>query len=175
MDILNKKERYSAFMLFLLMFVLTTGILISALFFNYRLPLKENEVLKAENEQINNQFAFQKNFTDKMGNIKKLLDSLERISPERFPSLDQKIGFKVEELVSMKEKVPADSIGSLKLYDNVIFNINSLLICRRSLLQLNDSKSSIDKLNNDIEKLQRENKDLYNDLAICRQVSNSNR
>mgnify|MGYP006203762327 CR=1 FL=1 len=51
MDILNKKERFNAFMLFLLMFFITTGVLIAAIFFNFKLPLKENDVLKNENDK----------------------------------------------------------------------------------------------------------------------------
>ena len=69
MDILNKKERTSAFLLFLLMFIITTGVLFFAVFFNYRLPLKENEVLKNENDKILAEFNFQKKFSEKIEHI----------------------------------------------------------------------------------------------------------
>ena len=78
MEILNKKERYSAFVMFLLMFGITTGILIFALYFNFKLPLKENEVLRNENELMNKQFDYQKNFSKEFGNVVKMLDSLKK-------------------------------------------------------------------------------------------------
>jgi hypothetical protein len=167
MDILNRKERMSAFLMFLLMFTITTGVLVFALFFNYKLPLKENEVLKIENEKINKQFLFHKVFSDKIDYIGALVDSLER-SPERFQYLEQNINF---ELVELKGKIPADSLGTSKLYQNVILNINDLVTSKKKVIQVDDSKGDIEKLNDDIKDLEKENKDLFLRLQLCDQIN----
>lgn len=168
MDILNRKERTSAFLLFLLMFVITTGVLIAALFYNYKLPLKENEVLKAENDKILTEFNFQKKFSEKIEHISVLVDSLDK-SPENFQFTEQTINF---ELVHLNEEIPVDSDKSLKLYDNVILTIKDLVNSKRLLLQVNDSKKEIDALNNQIKSYEEENKDLMKDLEMARQLNN---
>ena len=167
MDILNKKERTSAFLLFLLMFIVTTGVLFFAVFFNYRLPLKENEVLKNENDKILAEFNFQKKFSEKIEHIGVLIDSLDK-SPESFQFIEQNISF---ELVELKEKIPADSDQSLKLYDNVILTITDLVNSKKLLLQVNDSKKEIDMLNTQIKAYEEENKELLRDLRLAQQLS----
>lgn len=167
MDILNKKERTSAFLLFLLMFIITTGVLFFAVFFNYRLPLKENEVLKNENDKILAEFNFQKKFSEKIEHIGVLIDSLDK-SPESFQFIEQNISF---ELVELKEKIPADSDQSLKLYDNVILTITDLVNAKKLLLQVNDSKKEIDMLNTQIKAYEEENKDLIRELRLAQQLS----
>jgi len=167
MDILNKKERTSAFLLFLLMFIVTTGVLFFAIFFNYRLPLKENEVLKNENDKILAEFNFQKKFSEKIEHISVLIDSLDK-SPESFQFIEQNISF---ELVDLKEKIPADSDQSLKLYDNVILTITDLVNTKKLLLQVNDSKKEIDMLNQQLKAYEEDNKDLLRDLKLATQLS----
>lgn len=167
MDILNKKERTSAFLLFLLMFIITTGVLFFAIFFNYRLPLKENEVLKNENDKILAEFNFQKKFSEKIEHIGVLIDSLDK-SPESFQFIEQNISF---ELVELKEKIPANSDQSLKLYDNVILTVTDLVNAKKLLLQVNDSKKEIDMLNTQIKAYEEENKDLIRELRLAQQLS----
>lgn len=167
MDILNKKERTSAFLLFLLMFIVTTGVLFFAIFFNYKLPIKENEVLKNENDKIVAEFNFQKMFSEKVEHIGVLIDSLDK-APESFQFIEQNITY---ELVDLKEKIPADSDQSLKLYDNVILSLKDLVNAKRLLLQVNDSKKEIELLNQQIKAYDEENKELAHDLKMATQLS----
>jgi len=167
MEILNKKERLSAFLLFLLMFLITTGTLIAAVFVNFKLPLKENEVLKAENEKILNEFNFQKGFAEKIEHVSKLVDSLDK-APESFQFIEQGITF---ELVRLKEKLPPDSDQSLKLYDNYILTVKDLVNTKKQLLQVSDGKKEIDMLNNQIKAYEEDNKDLVRELELARQLN----
>jgi hypothetical protein len=155
MDILNKKERLSAFLLFLLMFFITTAVLIAALFYNFKLPMKV-------------QFAFQKQFSEKIEEITTMVDSLDK-APESFQFIEQKINF---ELVALNEKIPADTDQELKVYDNTILIIKNLVNAKKMLLQGNDSKKEIDLLNNQIKSYEEENKDLIRDLEMLRQLNN---
>ena len=149
------------------MFIVTTGVLFFAIFFNYRLPLKENEVLKNENDKILAEFNFQKKFSEKIEHISVLIDSLDK-SPESFQFIEQNISF---ELVDLKEKIPADSDQSLKLYDNVILTITDLVNTKKLLLQVNDSKKEIDMLNQQLKAYEEDNKDLLRDLKLATQLS----
>ncbi len=164
MDILNKKERYSAFMLFLGMFVLSAGILIFALFFNFKLPMKENEVLRNENEGMIKQFNYQQKFSDEFKNITKLLDSMQK-TPERATYIEQSIGQKLGDL---SKEIPDDTLSS-KLYERIIVNVQDLVNSKKNLIQYSDSK-------NTIEQLTQENKDKQkriDDLIIDIKVSNA--
>ncbi|RZJ70711.1 type VI secretion system TssO [Flavobacterium sp.] len=167
MDVLNRKERLSAFLLFLLMFLITTGTLIAAIFVNFKLPLKENEVLKAENETILKEFNFQKGFSEKIEHVSKLVDSLDK-APESFQFIEQGITY---ELVRLKEKLPPDSDQSLKLYDNYILTVKDLVNTKKQLLQVSDSKKEIDMLNNQIKAYEEDNKDLARELELARQLN----
>ncbi|WP_306353350.1 type VI secretion system TssO [Flavobacterium sp. '19STA2R22 D10 B1'] len=178
MDILNRKERTSAFLLFLLMFIITTGILIYALFFNYKLPWKENEVLKNENDKILTEFNFQRQFSDKIDDISKLVDSLDK-APESFPFIEQSITVKLAELnqiVEQKKVIPKEDgkdnpAESTKLYDNAMLNVKKLVNTKKLLLQLNDSKQEIEMLNKQIKSYEEDTKSLTRDLEICRQLN----
>ena len=167
MDILNKKERFNAFMLFLLMFFITMIVLISAIFFNYKLPIKENEVLKHENDKMNMQFSFNKEFSSTIEDINKLVDSLDA-APESFQFIEQSINY---ELVQLKEKIPNDSIVDPKLYQNVILTYKTYVNTKKKLLQINDSKKEIDKMDKELKELADENKDLARQLQMCEIVS----
>ena len=164
MDILNKKERYSAFMLFLGMFGLSAGVLIFALFFNFKLPMKENEVLRSENEGMIKQFNYQQKFSDEFKNITKLLDSMQK-TPERATYIEQSIGQKLGDL---SKEIPDDTLSS-KLYERIIVNVQDLVNSKKNLIQYSDSK-------NTIEQLTQENKDKQkriDDLIIDIKVSNA--
>ena len=164
MDILNKKERYSAFMLFLGMFGLSAGVLIFALFFNFKLPMKENEVLRSENEGMIKQFNYQHKFSDEFKNITKLLDSMQK-TPERATYIEQSIGQKLGDL---SKEIPDDTLSS-KLYERIIVNVQDLVNSKKNLIQYSDSK-------NTIEQLTQENKDKQkriDDLIIDIKVSNA--
>ena len=167
MDILNKKERFNAFMLFLLMFFVTMIVLITAIFFNYKLPIKENEVLKHENDKMNMQFSFNKEFSNKIESINKLVDSLDA-APESFQFIEQSINY---ELVQLQEKIPNDTIVDSRLYQNVILTYKTYVTTKKKLLEINDSKKEITKLTQDLKEVSEENKDLARQLQICEMVS----
>ena len=167
MDILNKKERLNAFLLFLLMFFITTGVLITAIYFNFKLPLKENEVLKTENDKMNAQFTFNKVFTEKMEGISKLVDSLDN-APDSFQFIEQSINY---ELVDLKEKIPNDSVVNPKLYENMILTVKSYVNTKKKLFLSKDSKKEVDDLKDEIKDLEDDAKDLARKLEMCEIVS----
>ena len=160
MDILNKKERLNAFLLFLLMFFITTGVLITAIYFNFKLPLKENEVLKTENDKMNAQFTFNKVFTEKMEGISKLVDSLDK-APLSFQFIEQSIGYELKEL---SESIPKDSTINPALYQNMIITTKEFVNTKKRLLLTKDSEKEIENLKRENESLKEDNKSLERNL-----------
>lgn len=160
MDILNKKERRNAFLLFLLMFFITTGVLITAIFFNFKLPLKENEVLKNENDRMNSQFNFNKEFTLKMEEIGKLVDSLDK-APLSFQFIEQSIGYELKEL---SESIPKDSTINPALYQNIIITTKEFVNTKKRLLLTKDAEKEIENLKRENESLKEDNKSLERNL-----------
>ena len=160
MDILNKKERRNAFLLFLLMFFITTGVLITAIFFNFKLPLKENEVLKNENDRMNSPFNFNKEFTLKMEEIGKLVDSLDK-APLSFQFIEQSIGYELKEL---SESIPKDSTINPALYQNIIITTKEFVNTKKRLLLTKDAEKEIENLKRENESLKEDNKSLERNL-----------
>jgi hypothetical protein len=166
MEILNKKERTSAFLMFLLMFFFTTGILIFALFFNYKLPVKENQVLKEENEIMLKQSNYQKKFSDEFGKVSKLLDSMRK-SPERAAYIEQSIS---QKLASLSKEIPDDTLSSV-FYERVILSVQDLVISKKEMLQVNDSKSKIDQLTQENLSKQKQIDDLIIQIKVANATS----
>ena len=152
MEILNKKERYSAFVMFLLMFAITTGILIFALYFNFKLPLKENEVLKNENELMNKQFDYQKKFSKEFGNIVKMLDSLKK-NPDRATFIQQGI---TQKLGDLNKDIPDDTL-SASFYQNVIIGIQDLVNSKKDFQNVEEYKTKMEELKKENEELFKQN------------------
>ena len=152
MEILNKKERTSSFLLFLLMFVITVGILFTAFFFSYKLPWKENAVLRAENQKIRYEFLYQKKFIKELEVVDKLIDSLDN-TREGYFFLEQSIN---AELIDIKSEIPKDSLDDKSMYENLILTYKKLMDAKRDLKQVENAKNEIDDLNEQISEYEKE-------------------
>ncbi|UGU17167.1 type VI secretion system transmembrane protein TssO [Sinomicrobium kalidii] len=169
MEILNKKERVSAFLLFLLMLVITVGILVFAVFFNYKLPWKENEALKHENDRIMNEFRYQENFSAKIDELTTSIDSLDR-AEDGFQFLEQTINL---ELAKLREGIPADKevFKQTLLYNNVILNLNDLVKTKRKLQLLRQSEEQIDELKGQVDEYEEIINELKRELELCKRLN----
>jgi cell shape-determining protein MreC len=162
MEILNKKERTSAFLLFLGMFAICMAVLIAALFFNYKLPMKENEVLRNENELMAKQLGYQQKFSDEFKNITKLLDSMQK-TPERAPYIEQNISQKLGDLT---KEIPDDTL-STKLFERIIVNVQDLVNSKKEIVQYQDCKNTIDQLTQENKEKQKQIEDLIIDIKVA--------
>ncbi len=171
METLNKEERNSAFWKFLIMFSVTVIILCTALFFNFRVPAKENLVLKEQNKRLSEEFEFQKTFVEGVQEIKVTLDSIN-IEGKNIYFMDQLISRK---LASLKEQVPDSSFVEQKtLYDCVIQLSLALQASKRELRDLQGMKKLINEYTESLQMYKDELEQAKRDLDICRQLSNSN-
>ena len=62
----NIKERRNSFLKFLLLFLITSATIVTAIFFTFKVPIKENNTLKAQAKRINRELTFQNSFFKKI-------------------------------------------------------------------------------------------------------------
>ncbi|WP_373518494.1 type VI secretion system TssO [Pricia sp.] len=168
MEILNKKERANAFLLFLLMFVITVGILFSAFFYSYKLPWKENTVLRAENQKIRYEFLYQKKFIKELEKVDTLIDSLEN-TREGYFFLEQSIN---ADLIDIKSGIPKDSLDDKSMYENLVLTYKKLMDAKRDLKQVENAKNEIDDLNEQLSASEKEIGHLEKALELSQRLRN---
>ncbi|MBO0593381.1 type VI secretion system transmembrane protein TssO [Cellulophaga sp. E16_2] len=167
MEILNKKERISAFLLFLLMFLVTIILLFVAVFFSYKLPWKENEVLRAENKKIQYEFMYQKQFIKELKRIDVLIDSLDKTKQGNI-FLERSIN---TDLVHIKDDIPTDSLENRNMYENLILTYKKLLDAKRDLKQVSNAKAEIEKLDSQLDDYEDQIRNLETALELARRIN----
>lgn len=166
MEILNKKERTNSFLLFLLMFVITVGILFSAFFFGYKLPWKENTVLRTENQKLRYEFLYQKKFIKDLEKVDKLIDSLEN-TREGYFFLEQGIN---ADLIDIKSEIPKDVLDDKSMYENLILTYKKLMDAKRDLKQVENAKNEIEALNEQLSESEKEIGQLEKALELSQRL-----
>jgi len=167
MDILNKKERTKSFLLFLLMMTITFGTLCVGVFFNQKLPWKENEILRKENKQIRYELSYQTRFIQKLKKLDKAIDSLSKVK-EGYFFVEKTI---VSDIVDLKNKIPKDSLKNYQLYENMVLNYKKLLDARSSLKKIEGTQNDIEKFNETIKDYEKQINDLERALELCKRLS----
>ncbi|WP_449399646.1 type VI secretion system TssO [Chryseobacterium wanjuense] len=84
MEVLNKRERSKAFSLFILFFIITVAVLVTAILFNAYFPFKENSLLKSENEKMKKEMDIQDKFSFQLEKVKAATDSIGVVGQNDF-------------------------------------------------------------------------------------------
>lgn len=161
----NVKERRNSFLKFLLLFVVTVGTIVTAVYFNFKVPTKENNLLKEQAKSIKNEIEFQNNFSDEMLEVKKLFDSLD------VPSSNKKFVNSLisSKLVDLQAKIPTkDSTYRYDMYINVVRLNLDLLNSKERLYELRDAESTIKEYSETLEKCKEDYKQIQREIDILR-------
>lgn len=167
MEVLNKKERTSSFLLFLLMFLITVGILFTAFFFSYKLPWKENAVLREENQKLQYEFLYQKKFINALETVDKQIDSLDTVR-EGYFFLEQSINV---DLINLKGDIPKDSLDDRSMYENLILTYKKLVDAKRDLKQVENARQDIKDLQEQVAEYEKEINKLNTALELSRRLN----
>lgn len=152
----NSKERYSSFLKFLLLFLITTATAVGAIYFNFRIPSKDNDLLRTRAKTIDAEIKFQNDFYNETELLKALIDSLV-VGQDLF-FINGQIGTKLAEL---KESVPTEESTYLyNMHMSIIDMIADLQTAKNRLLELNEAESDIEFLKSEFEDC----KDVVNSL-----------
>jgi len=156
----NSKERRNSFLKFILIFLLTVGTIVTAVFFNFQIADKENEVLKEQAMLVREELKFQAEFANKMERVSLMIDSLT--APGAQVSFDNaEIGNRLSELQS---SIPRkDSTANYELYDKIVKTFvklqksqNRLIDVREVEEQINEFEIELDKCDKDVIRLSNE-------------------
>lgn len=161
---LNTSERSSAFWKFFFFFLITVTMVTTAVYFNFRMPYKENEILKEKAETMRIQSMAQEKFTSNMVQAKALLDSMGK------PGVNVKyIGDQVTSKISDLGKIQfADSSlqGSMnRVILAVLLDFNKI---KSENVGSADAQSQIADLQSKNDLLTRDKEQLNRDLDFCR-------
>lgn len=161
----NIKERQSGFYKFLLLFILTTATIMVAVFFNFRIPQKENSLLKERADNIEREMNFQKSFAKEIKNVHNMLDSLE-LPGQNVSFLNQLIGGKLAE---MQSSIPRkDSTYRYDMYMGIIESFSDLQEVKKEIKSLDNAKNRIEEYKEALEKVRTELDQTKRDLDILR-------
>jgi len=112
----NVKERKSAFSRFLILYIITTAIIIGAVYFGMQVPFQQNKKLKEQMAIIEKERDFGQLFFTQLRSAKGLLDSVNKPGVQA-ELIDGQIDSKLQQLTAMVEK---DSVSSKQLYQELI-------------------------------------------------------
>ncbi|MCW3463844.1 type VI secretion system transmembrane protein TssO [Chitinophaga nivalis] len=166
MQALNSRERTVAFLWFLVFFMMTTGLLLLAVFFNYQVPINENKLLRRNLFTHQQEKTFQEQFVQQLGKVKQLLDTLQ-LPGQQAVYADQVVA---RLLAEMRNSIPKDKVAAYGLYDDIIQQCLSLLQCKQQLRELQQVQESMAALKEQITDLNTRLEARGRDLDNCRQM-----
>ncbi len=117
---LNQSERKKAFGNFLLFFIITIAVIITAVFFSIRVPFKQNEYLLQQMDLAGNERAFAESFKNKMQETMNWLDSVN-LKPNA-DMIDSRISNNITRMTQMAE---SDSTMN-SFYLGIVQTLNNL-------------------------------------------------
>jgi GTP1/Obg family GTP-binding protein len=161
----NVKERKSSFIKFLLLFLLTTTTIMVAVFFNFRVPQKENSLLKERAKNMEREMKFQAEFAEEIHGTKAMIDSLD-IPGQNVSFMNTLIGQKLGDLQS---NIPSkDSTYRYKMYSSIINTLVDLQAAKKELHDLSDAKSLIEEYRAALDKARSDLEQSKRDLDVVR-------
>lgn len=141
-QVLNSKERNEAFLKFLLFFVVTLLLVILAIYFNFRLPVRENKMLQDEIETQRQQDMNQTKFVAKMQEAVILLDSLGKGGPGT-EQINLQLNGKLAELSGLQLK---DNNIYGKMDKAIVEKFSELQSLKRRLQTLQEKEDQISRM-----------------------------
>jgi hypothetical protein len=150
---LNAEERKRSFLKFLGLFVITTLLIVTAVYFGYKVPFKQNEELKERIAIVEKEKTFADDFSARMKETKVLLDSV------MLPGVQSELvdGHISENLKKMNAMTDAQPAGSQEIYRNIVRNFADLQIAKKQLREVSGKDATVGECQ---QKLAQANADL---------------
>jgi hypothetical protein len=169
-QVLNAGDRNQAFGKFMAFFIPTILIIVAAVYFDFSIPSRENELLRERIRGYENQFYYQQQFINGMENTKVLIDSLGKM--EKFNALlDREIA---RQLDVLKNPVYQDSSRYSRMNKdifNIFYDYNEL---NKKLQQSKITAQQAENLKNELIRSRNELAEIQRSLEVCRNGNNLN-
>jgi DNA repair ATPase RecN len=138
-QVLNSKERNEAFLKFLVFFLVTLILVVVAVYFNFRLPVRENKMLQDEIETQRQQDMNQTKFVARMQEAIVLLDSLGKGGPN-VDQINLQLNGKLAEIAGLQ---PKDNNLYGKMDKAIVEKFSELQSAKRTLSALQEKADKI--------------------------------
>jgi len=167
--ITNARERDTAFWKFLGFFLLSTLLVVSAIYFDTRIPAKDNAILREQISSYKTQAMAQEKFVRNMDEARNLLDSLTRPGSNSV-YLNQQIAAKIRELAQLQYK---DSSMFSRLNKNVLDIFLRYQDATNKAVSLGDMPHQLEDYKSRYEQAQRDLDNTRRDLDVLRRSNNN--
>ena len=138
---LNTSERRSSFLVFLLFFVLSIGVVTLTAFYGVRIPTRQNEVMKAQIAALQNEKAFILAFTAKASETEKMLENVNATGVNS-TLMDGRIQANLDTL----SKMTADTTSDKKRFVSVFSALSALAQAKKDLRGIGAAGSQVQTL-----------------------------
>lgn len=162
--LVNARERNTAFWKFLAFFMLSTLLVVSAVYFDTRIPAKDNAIMKEQIGAYKTQALAQERFVRNMDEAKALIDSLTRPGSNSV-YLNQQIAAKIRELAQLQYK---DSSMYSRLNKNVLDVFLRYQEATNKAASVGDLPRQLDDYRGKYEQAQRDLDNTRRDLDVLR-------
>jgi hypothetical protein len=149
--VLNARERNEAFLQFIVFFVLTTALVVGAIYFDFRLPLTEIKHLREEVSAQEMQSQNQVRFVAKMEEAKLYLDSLNK-TPASAKMLEFQLNDIIKQLTQLQQK---DESVYGRMNATIVETFIELQQDRLALINANKEGRNINLLQSQLSECQR--------------------
>lgn len=111
----NATERNKAFTRFIVFYVITTALIVGAVYFGVQVPFRQNKQLQDQLDVVQKEKEFNYKFSGLMRETKALIDTVNASGPN-MAVIETKIA---ANLIEMEKMINADSISGKRLYTQV--------------------------------------------------------
>jgi hypothetical protein len=163
----NSAERSKVFARFIIFYVISIAVLVVAVYFGIRVPLKQNKQLQAQLDVAQQESDFDRRFFNLMRETKRLLDTVN-ISGPQADMIEGRISQKIQEMDAMINK---DSIQGKRIYSQVALLLNDAKNDKKMIRSGDKQKvvEDFEKSKSEMMALLNDNKSKYQSLLAIYQ------
>ncbi len=153
----NSPERNKAFGRFIIFYIITTVLIVLAVFFGLQVPFKQNKQLQSQIEVLQGEKDFGNRFSSLLAQTKSLLDTVNS-SGARIDLVEGQIAQKIQEMDAMLAK---DTTANKALYQQILQTLTDIKNDKKTirsedknqlLTVCEQEKISLEKLKGEYEK-----------------------
>ncbi len=158
----NAAERGRAFTRFILFYVITTALIVGAVYFGVQVPFRQNAQLQAQLDVVQQEKDFNLRFADLMRRTKALIDTVNNAGPN-IEVIDKKIA---DNIVELEKMLSHDSVSNKQLYDQVLQSLTDAKNDKKTIRASDKSEAvaEYERTKIDLEKKLADYENRYRDL-----------
>lgn len=165
--VLNSRERNRAFLKFLFYFIISVCLISGAIYFDTRMPSKENDVLREQVARYRSQSIAQEKFVNSMDEAKIMIDSLKQPGVNS-AYLNQQIAAKLRELADLQYK---DSSMYSRMNKNVLDLYLRYQDATNKMTSMGDLPRQLEDYKSKYEQAQRDLDQTRRDIDLLRRAN----